>query len=99
MTAEYANRASALDAIAKRLTEFFASRPGSDSRFVQRVVTGTQNVWAQNIFPAMNVQWGTYPNHIGHVDTPGCFRCHDESHTTKDGKTISQDCETCHHIQ
>ena len=46
----------------------------------------------------MRVTWGTYPNHIGHVDSPGCFRCHDESHTTTDGKVISQDCELCHSI-
>jgi hypothetical protein len=28
----------------------------------------------------------------------GCFRCHDEQHTTADGKTISQDCSTCHSL-
>jgi hypothetical protein len=42
------------------------------------------------------VTWGTYPNNLGHTDFPGCFRCHDGSHTTADGKTIAQDCNTCH---
>jgi cytochrome c2 len=28
----------------------------------------------------------------------GCFRCHDEQHTAKDGKTISQECTTCHSL-
>ena len=46
----------------------------------------------------MKVTWGTYPNHIGHVDTPGCFRCHDDSHKSADGKLIAQDCELCHSI-
>jgi hypothetical protein len=63
---------------------------------VRRAVTATREVWATNIFPAMNVRWGTYPNHIGHVDTPGCFRCHDDTHKTSAGKVISQDCELCH---
>lgn len=49
-----------------------------------------------NVFPQMNVTWGTYPNHIGHVRFDGCFRCHDDSHATADGETISQDCDTCH---
>ena len=31
-------------------------------------------------------------------DEVGCFRCHDEQHATKDGKTISQDCATCHSL-
>jgi hypothetical protein len=33
------------------------------------------------------------------MDFPGCFRCHDDSHVSKDGKTIGQDCETCHTFQ
>jgi hypothetical protein len=66
---------------------------------VERAVTSAQNVYNRNVFPEMNVQFGTYPNNIGHMDSPGCFRCHDDNHKTKDGKTISQDCDTCHHIE
>jgi hypothetical protein len=29
---------------------------------------------------------------------PGCFRCHDGSHTAKDGSTIPQDCSVCHNL-
>jgi hypothetical protein len=46
----------------------------------------------------MKIEWNTYPNHIGHMENPGCFRCHDESHETANGATISMDCETCHVI-
>jgi nitrate/TMAO reductase-like tetraheme cytochrome c subunit len=53
-------------------------------------------IYATNVFPNMKVEWGTYPNHIGHIDFPGCFRCHDDEHATEDGETISQDCFTCH---
>ena len=92
----HADRAAALDAIAARLTKFYASRGDIDPGLVRRAVAATQDVWSTNIFPAMKVTWGTYPNHIGHTDTPGCFRCHDDSHKTADGKVISQDCELCH---
>jgi hypothetical protein len=44
----------------------------------------------------MNVKWGTYANNVGHMNFPGCFRCHDDSHKAKDGSTISGDCELCH---
>jgi hypothetical protein len=44
----------------------------------------------------MNVTWGTYPNHIGHTESNGCFRCHDDEHKTRDGRTISQECTLCH---
>jgi len=33
------------------------------------------------------------------VDAPGCFRCHDDDHKTKEGTALGQDCETCHSIQ
>jgi len=95
VTAEYPDRAAGLEAIARRLNEFYASA-GAEGRLVARAVSGAQSVWATNVFPAMRVTWGTYPSHIGHIDTPGCFRCHDDSHATNDGKVISQDCEMCH---
>jgi len=53
-------------------------------------------IYQRNIFPELKVTWGTYPNNLGHTDFPGCFRCHDGSHTTADGETITQDCSTCH---
>jgi len=53
-------------------------------------------IYNSNVFPDLKVSWGTYPNNLGHTDFPGCFRCHDGSHTAGDGKIISQDCNTCH---
>ncbi len=53
-------------------------------------------IYNRNVFPDLKVTWGTYPNNLGHTDFPGCFRCHDGSHTTTDGKAITQDCNTCH---
>jgi len=56
-------------------------------------------LYSQNVFPYMKVTWGTHPNHIGHMAYPGCFRCHDGDHATKDGKTtITQDCAACHNL-
>jgi hypothetical protein len=53
-------------------------------------------IYDRNIFPAMNVKWGIYPLNIGHTDFPGCFRCHDDSHTSSGGKSVTQDCSACH---
>jgi hypothetical protein len=92
----YADRDAALKGIEARLTTFYTTRGAVDAALVRRAVSATQEIWATNVFPAMKVSWGTYPNHIGHVDTPGCFRCHDDLHKTGDGKVISQDCELCH---
>jgi len=61
------------------------------------VVKGILDVYDRNVFPDRGVTWGTYANNLGHMDSPGCFRCHDDSHKTADGKdAISQDCGVCH---
>ncbi len=65
---------------------------------VQQAAKGLVSVYDQNVFPAMKVTWGTYPNNIGHMNSPGCFRCHDGNHVAKNGKTIPNDCTTCHSI-
>jgi hypothetical protein len=57
------------------------------------------SIWSRNVFPNMNVTWGTYPNNIGHTDFPGCFRCHDDAHASRDGsRKIGQDCNSCHNL-
>jgi NapC/NirT cytochrome c family, N-terminal region len=63
---------------------------------IQRTIGQVQAVYSRNVFPAMKITWGTYPNNLGHMDFPGCFRCHDGSHTSADGQTIPNDCGTCH---
>jgi hypothetical protein len=55
-------------------------------------------IYVDKIFPSMNVRWGTHPNNIGHTDSAGCFRCHDGSHTSKAGVTITNDCSVCHNL-
>jgi len=55
-------------------------------------------VYQGNIFPEMNITWGTYPNNLGHNDFPGCFRCHDGNHKAKAGGEITQDCNACHSL-
>ena len=94
--ASYPTREEALEAIAQRLQGFYRTRPEAGAALVTRAVEGTRAVWARNVFPRMNVTWGTYPSHLGHVDTPGCFRCHDDEHKAADGSVIKQDCELCH---
>src|SRR5579862_9351434 len=55
-------------------------------------------IYLRNIFPDMRLTWGSHPNNLGHNDSPGCFRCHDGSHTSADGRTISNDCSACHEV-
>jgi nitrate/TMAO reductase-like tetraheme cytochrome c subunit len=63
---------------------------------IQAAAAALVAIYQRNVFTDLKVTWGTYPNNLGHTDTQGCFRCHDESHLTADKKSISQDCSSCH---
>jgi hypothetical protein len=99
---KYASQDAAAEAIARSLREFYRAQYAQQYQgfepALNQTVTITQNLYRRNVFPSMNVSWGTYANNIGHTDFPGCFRCHDDNHATKDGKTIPQDCEMCHEM-
>ena len=98
----YPTQEAAGEGISRTLRDFYRSQYPqaymSQRPDVEKAVQATETVYRRNVFPEMNVQFGTYPNNIGHMDFPGCFRCHDDNHKSKDGKAIGQDCESCHKI-
>ena len=47
-------------------------------------------------FDEKGVTWKSFPNHTGHSDTPGCFRCHDGKHFNDKGEAIRLQCTLCH---
>jgi len=56
---------------------------------VQQAGDEAANLYLRNIFFEMRVNWGVHTNNLGYNDSPGCFRRHDGSHTSGDGKTIA----------
>jgi len=56
------------------------------------------SIYKRNYFSEMKVSWKEYPINIGHMHSPGCYRCHDGKHVSKEGKVISNDCKICHTI-
>jgi hypothetical protein len=65
---------------------------------IEKIAQITVDIYNRTVFPYMNVDWSTYPENIGHKNWRGCFRCHDDSHISEDGKIISKDCTLCHTI-
>jgi nitrate/TMAO reductase-like tetraheme cytochrome c subunit len=93
---------AARDGLRQKLLGFYnASYPAvvsSQREQIESAALELGAIWTRNVFPSMNITWGTYPNHLGHQNNPGCFRCHDDLHKTEAGETISQDCGTCHSL-
>jgi hypothetical protein len=79
LKATYPTQDAADAGIALALRDFYRSVVASESMSqadVDKAVQSTTRIYRRNVFPEMNVQFGTYPNNIGHMDFPGCFRCH-----------------------
>jgi len=49
-------------------------------------------------FETKDVTWKSFPNHVGHKDFPGCFRCHDGKHFNEKGEAIRLQCTLCHDV-
>lgn len=70
----------------------------NDKKSIEKAITGITDEFQKNMFPEMNADWSVYPDHIGHIESNGCFRCHFGNHKSKDGRIISRDCNLCHNI-
>jgi nitrate/TMAO reductase-like tetraheme cytochrome c subunit len=99
---EYPSHEAARDGIARDIAAFYAKNypeiAASQAAAIEQAGQALGDIYSWNVFPAMKVTWGTYPSHLGHKDSPGCFRCHDRKHKTADGEKISKDCDTCHTV-
>src|ERR1035437_3568979 len=98
----YPDRDTAVREIGASLDKFYQTNypqvHGSSAEKLMSASEGVQAIYLKNIFPEMKVAWGTHPNNLGHTDFPGCFRCHDGDHTSADGRSIPNDCATCHDL-
>jgi hypothetical protein len=91
-----------LEQIAQRVRAFYQEKYSdlvkSNAAPMEQAIRELQAIYSRNVFPKMNLAWGAHPNNLGHEQFPGCFRCHDDSMQTDDGKSITQDCTVCHAV-
>ena len=102
LKADYPDRDSAQKQIVEGIENYYrTSYPDvytSKRALIEQSAENVAKIYLRNIFPDMKMSWGVHPNNLGHNDFPGCFRCHDGSHTSADGQTISNDCTACHNL-
>jgi nitrate/TMAO reductase-like tetraheme cytochrome c subunit len=102
----YPSHEAARAGLQEELTKFYQQNypqvMAEKAVLVQQAGKALGDIYSWNVFPQMKVTWGTYPNHLGHQDSPGCFRCHDNKHVAKTAEggeaKISKKCTTCHNV-
>jgi len=100
LSAEYPSQAAATKAIDAGLTAFYRENHSEvleeEADSVQNAIEVVQSIYRSTIFPEMAANWMAHPNNIGHWDSPGCFRCHNDVMESEDGDAIFTDCTKCH---
>ncbi len=98
----YANAEQAGEGIAAHILGFYRQhyktvllQKRSD---IEQAIEELQHIYETHIHFYMNIDWGTYPSHLGHERDLGCFRCHHHNMVDKTGRAIPHDCTLCHSI-
>ncbi len=97
----YATREEALAGIAA-LEDYYKTNfmdfYSANTEMVQSAITELQHIFNESVFLDQKVDWNAHPNNIGHIDSAGCFRCHDGKHLNAEQEAIRLECNLCHSI-
>lgn len=98
---DYATQSDAQNAIAQlesyykgNYEEYYAE----NSEMVVSAINVLQQIYTDSVFIAQKVSWDSHPTNVGHIDSPGCFRCHDGKHLNNNREAIRLECNLCHSI-
>ncbi len=71
--------------------------PGHEEQ-VSSAIQALKDIYDRTAFHEQEIDWTTYPNNLGHINSPGCFRCHDGKHLDDQQQAIRLECNVCHSI-
>jgi len=101
MNKEYPDQDAALAAI-DEITDFyrntFAAIYSQREQEIRQTVEILKDMYRSSHFPEYTVYPDTYPDNLGHTESPGCFRCHDGKHLSENGMSVRLHCNICHTI-
>ena len=98
---DYPSHSEGLRAVREAILDFYRSEYpevwADRASLAEGGADAAAEIYGRTVFPRMKTNWETHPNHIGHEDSPGCWRCHDGELATPSGEhVIPADCDTCH---
>lgn len=101
LSASYETREAATAAIAdieedykRNLFDYYSQNGGK----IQQAVAEIQAIYDRTVFHDQEIDWTTHPNNLGHINSPGCFRCHDGKHLNAENEAIRLECNLCHSV-
>jgi len=64
----------------------------------QKFAAEIKKILLDTSFARPELSWKSFPDHAGHKDFPGCFRCHNGKHLNEKGEAIRLQCTLCHDL-
>lgn len=102
ITRKYPDKKRGRELIATRIENFYSMNypeiSMENSLEIEHSIHALQAIYHRNIHTGMEIEWGSYPDNLGHRQGPGCFRCHNPYMVDSEGISISNDCTLCHSI-
>jgi len=102
LTEKFTDKDTALMKIDEGIRSYYQSEfsdfYSANKSLIDSSVVAIQKGFSQNTFPGMKVSYDMYPEHIGHLENEGCFRCHNDQFKTESGRVITKNCNLCHNI-
>jgi hypothetical protein len=99
---DYETTPDALAGIEMHLRAFYEEQypdvAKSRAEAIDASVRTLRSLYQRSIFPEMKADWRAHPDNSGHLNSPGCFRCHNDEMLGADGIAITSDCSACHVI-
>lgn len=97
----YTNEAMAISGIAgleNYYKQYYPDFYSNNIEPIRSAITALQQIYSETVFTDQKIDWTTHPNNLGHMDSPGCFRCHDGKHLDPENQAIRLECNLCHSI-
>ena len=101
LSVSYTSQAEAMSGIAgleNYYTAYYPDFYNKNTQLISAAIKELQDIYNQTVFVDQKVDWTTHPNNLGHINSPGCFRCHDGKHLDAQQQAIRLECNLCHSI-
>lgn len=101
LSAGYQSRAEAIKAIQGMAETYKKDYPDfydQNTEVVQKAIAELESIYDRTVFHDQKVDWATHPSNLGHINSPGCFRCHDGKHLNQNNEAVRLECNLCHSI-
>jgi hypothetical protein len=101
LTVSYASQPVAMSGIAgleNYYSQYYGDFYSKNKDAIKSAITELQVIYNRTVFIDQKVDWTTHPNNLGHINSPGCFRCHDGKHLNAQQQAIPLECNLCHSI-